>query len=364
MTTTAQLIAVLAGEVGYHEGRNADGHWNNHEKYAAQVPGMAWVSTDEEPWCDVFKCWAYQTAGMPAGSYPVTASVAVSRNWWKAHGRFSEYPSVGAQILFGVNGDVHTGIVVDYDDTYVYTIEGNTNTNGSSEGDGVYHKTHRRTDAYVYGYGHPAGFTGAVKAVEAKYRQTATPPTPKPPTKPKTKPYVVRLGQTLSAIAALLSISLPVILADNPGIKDPNSIVPGQTIQVPYDATPKPSPTSPKPTPTPTPKPPTKPKPPVHAKPKPVVDLSNLVAAALRDPALRQGGTTHAADVRLVEKALQAEGLLSKAYASDGSFGSASVSAYAAWQRRCGYRGAAADGIPGASSLARLAARHGFTVKG
>jgi len=95
---------------------------------------------------------------------------------------------------------------------------------------------------------------------------------------------------------------------------------------------------------------------------RPVVDLSNLVAAAKRDPGLKQGGTTHAADVRIVEAALKAEGLLSAAYASDGSFGSLTVTAYAAWQRRCGWTGKDADGIPGEASLKKLGARRGFDV--
>ncbi|KPC89892.1 hypothetical protein ADL27_38410 [Streptomyces sp. NRRL F-6602] len=102
------------------------------------------------------------------------------------------------------------------------------------------------------------------------------------------------------------------------------------------------------------------------AKPsKPKVSLKNVIAAARRDPGLRQGGTTHAADVKVVEAALKAEKLLSAAYASDGSFGSITVAAYAKWQRsKAGgsYTGSAADGIPGSDSLKRLGARHGFTV--
>jgi hypothetical protein len=94
----------------------------------------------------------------------------------------------------------------------------------------------------------------------------------------------------------------------------------------------------------------------------PKVDLSNLIAAAKADPKASQGHVTHAADVKLVEAALKAEGLLAAAYASDGSFGSVTVAAYAAWQRRCGYTGTAADGIPGQATLAALGKKHGFTV--
>ncbi|WP_030962675.1 peptidoglycan-binding protein LysM [Streptomyces sp. NRRL S-378] len=95
----------------------------------------------------------------------------------------------------------------------------------------------------------------------------------------------------------------------------------------------------------------------------PSVSLAAVIRAAQRDPGLPQGGTTSAADVRPVEAALQREGLLSASYAKDGSFGSLTRTAYAGWQRRLGYSGADADGIPGKTSLTKLGAKHGFTVR-
>jgi hypothetical protein len=109
---------------------------------------------------------------------------------------------------------------------------------------------------------------------------------------------------------------------------------------------------------TPAPVKPTKP-----ATPK--VDLSNVIAAAKADPKGKQGHATHPADVKLVEAALKAEGLLAAKYAADGSFGTTTVAAYAKWQRSKaggGYTGKAADGIPGKASLTALGKRHGFTV--
>lgn len=97
----------------------------------------------------------------------------------------------------------------------------------------------------------------------------------------------------------------------------------------------------------------------------PSVSLSRLVDAAYRDPGLPQGGTTHAADVRPVEHALRAEGLLAAAYASDGSFGTMTRAAYRRWQESPlggSFRGSDADGIPGRVSLQHLADRHGFAV--
>ena len=95
---------------------------------------------------------------------------------------------------------------------------------------------------------------------------------------------------------------------------------------------------------------------------KPRVDLSRLVSAARTDPSARQGHVTYMAGVNLVEAALVKERLLAKAYAGDGSFGSLTRDAYAKWQRKLGYSGSAADGIPGMTSLKKLGAAHGFDV--
>ncbi|MFE7782028.1 N-acetylmuramoyl-L-alanine amidase [Streptomyces nigrescens] len=100
---------------------------------------------------------------------------------------------------------------------------------------------------------------------------------------------------------------------------------------------------------------------PAPSKPSPkVVDLSQLITAARHDPA-KSGTPVSYTGVRVVEDALATEGLLERKYV-DGHYGTTTRSAYARWQRRCGYSGAAADGIPGRSSLDQLAHRHGFRV--
>ena len=104
-------------------------------------------------------------------------------------------------------------------------------------------------------------------------------------------------------------------------------------------------------TPSPAPKPVT----------KPSVSLAHIAYAAQHDPAAAQGHTSYKAEVLLVERALQAEGLLAAQWV-DGSFGSKTVTAYSAWQERLAYSGADADGIPGRTSLSKLGSKHGFTV--
>jgi hypothetical protein len=95
----------------------------------------------------------------------------------------------------------------------------------------------------------------------------------------------------------------------------------------------------------------------------PTVDLSNLIHAARHDPVGPQGATSFPADVKIVEAALMAEGLLSAAYAKDGSFGRLTITAYSQWQKARGFTGDDADGIPGRMTLIELGHRHGFRVK-
>lgn len=174
-------------------------------------------------------------------------------------------------------------------------------------------------------------------AIFAAAPKTSTPAPSTPSTGSSSSTYTVKAGDTLSGIGSKTGVKWETIASLN-GIKAPYVIDVGQVLKL------KAAPTS---------KPAT----------KPTVDLSNLIAAARRDPDLKQGGTTHPADVKIVEKALKAEGLLPSAYATDGSFGSSTVAAYREWQQKCGYDGSAADGIPGKASLEKLGAKHGFKVK-
>ncbi|MEW2406477.1 peptidoglycan-binding protein [Streptomyces griseoviridis] len=155
-----KVLSIANGEVGYHEGK-ADGHWNNKQKYSPAVPGLEW--SNYQAWCATFVSWVALKAGV-ADLFPRTASCATGVSWFKNKGRFSEYPAVGAQVFYGSGGGSHTEIVISYDADYVYTVGGNTNANGSAEGDGVYSKKRARRDAYLYGYGFPAYSGGSVTA--------------------------------------------------------------------------------------------------------------------------------------------------------------------------------------------------------
>jgi hypothetical protein len=92
----------------------------------------------------------------------------------------------------------------------------------------------------------------------------------------------------------------------------------------------------------------------------PEISLRLLVAAAKSNPPMSGNPVTYA-PVRQVENSLVGEGLLALNLA-DGHFGSATVAAYKGWQKRLGYTGSDADGIPGRDSLTRMGAVHGFKV--
>ncbi|MFE3122267.1 N-acetylmuramoyl-L-alanine amidase [Streptomyces hydrogenans] len=106
------------------------------------------------------------------------------------------------------------------------------------------------------------------------------------------------------------------------------------------------------------------PPPPPPTPVRPVVSLSRLIAAARTDPAKGGEPVSYAGTV-VVEAAFVDEGLLSMRH-QDGHYGTATLAAMSLWQEACGFRGRlpgqAADGIPGRTSLTRLAAKHAFTV--
>jgi LysM repeat protein len=259
MSGAKAIIDVLKAENGYREGY-ANGHWDNDEKYAAQVPGLEWANY--QPWCAVFVSWGALKSGN-AALFPRTASCSTALDWFKQRGRFSEYPAIGAQVFYGPNGSAHTGVVYAYDGTYIYTVEGNTNDNGSAEGNGVYLKKRARRDVNTFGYGmpeFPEGVTTADPSLKGRsgfhYEASASgpvlpapvvaPPKPVPaPAPSKVKTVIVKSGMTLTSIAVAAGISLAALLTANPAIKNPNVIYPGETITVPA------APTSAKPLPVP-----------------------------------------------------------------------------------------------------------------
>src|SRR3954449_2185703 len=89
---------------------------------------------------------------------------------------------------------------------------------------------------------------------------------------------------------------------------------------------------------------------------KPVVNMEQVMKAAQLDP--HRGGNRGTKgskdDVARVQRRLHRKHLLPKSSPNDGVFGNQTKSAYAAWQRRLGYSGLGASGLPGPTSLKKL----------
>lgn len=161
-STREQFVNLLKSQAGYHEGRDANGNWNNIQKYSEQTPDLTW--SDGQPWCAVFEAWGAHQVKMDA-LWPMTASCALAVAWWKKQRRFTEYPVLGGPFYMGPGGGDHTGVVWKYDADTIWTVEGNTNDNGSYQGDGVYLRQRpRRGAGSPYGYGVPAYKEGTVSA--------------------------------------------------------------------------------------------------------------------------------------------------------------------------------------------------------
>lgn len=205
--TAADVLNVALPEVGYHEGYS-NGSWNNDQKYSDETPGLEW--SDWQAWCATFVSWCAMKAGA-ADLYPRTASCFTAVDWFKQRGRFSEYPAVGAQVFYGSGGGTHTGLVVDFDATYIYTVEGNTNTNGSAQGDGVYRQKRARRDAFVYGYGYPK-FEGGIRSADPSYAsQKPSDPVPAPvPAKPVVSVAHINAARSADIPAATGHTTYPV----------------------------------------------------------------------------------------------------------------------------------------------------------
>jgi peptidoglycan hydrolase-like protein with peptidoglycan-binding domain len=89
---------------------------------------------------------------------------------------------------------------------------------------------------------------------------------------------------------------------------------------------------------------------------KPVINMSKLLIAAQLDQYRPGNRHTRGAvkSVKRVQRQLRRRGIR---VAVDGNFGAQTMNGYAAWQRRLGFSGLNASGIPGETSLKRLAGR-------
>jgi peptidoglycan hydrolase-like protein with peptidoglycan-binding domain len=92
-----------------------------------------------------------------------------------------------------------------------------------------------------------------------------------------------------------------------------------------------------------------------------VINMEKLLMAAQLDQ-YRPGNRKTAGAVRSVKRVQRQLRRRGFNVVVDGNFGGQTLNAYAGWQRRLGYSGLDASGMPGETSLKRLAGRR-FAVK-
>lgn len=137
-----RIVQIALAEESYEEG------YENYNKYGD------WFMYNNVAWCAIFVSWCANQAGIGIDVIPKAAAVSddvrifQSKDQYRARGEYQ--PKKGDLIFFQEDGlPTHVGIVTGSDESYVYTIEGNTSN-------GVHQRTYALTDTYILGYGLPA----------------------------------------------------------------------------------------------------------------------------------------------------------------------------------------------------------------
>lgn len=172
------IINVALSQVGYREGNYSgdtggenDGYYNNYTEtnywYHNYVSSDMPIGGSYAPWCATFVSWCAEMAGIPSSI--IGRSTCASRHSYgfdvvfyaggstlysssDNDSRFMGYnytPKKGD--LFFTRSWSHVGLVVGVDGAYVITVEGNTNSDGSAEGDGVFRRSSRRIVDLYFG---------------------------------------------------------------------------------------------------------------------------------------------------------------------------------------------------------------------
>ena len=177
MSEVNKLIEIAKAEVGYLEKKsnsNLDSKTENagkgnYTKYARDLDKISGFYNGKKQgfaWCDVFVDWCFVEAfGVERAkelllqpNKSLGAGCKYSMNYYKNKKQFYTSPKVGDQIFFKSGSSItHTGIVHKVDNTYVYTIEGNTSSDAGvvANGGSVNDKKYKLGSSYIAGYGRP-----------------------------------------------------------------------------------------------------------------------------------------------------------------------------------------------------------------
>lgn len=172
------VIAAARAELGYIEKKSnkdlddktANAGDKNWTKYARDLDEIKYFNGRKNGitgWCAVFVCWLFwKSYGLEACEYLLCQKAGTGNCgagpyygmvYFKSKKRFTKTPQPGDQVFFlsasGGEAPSHTGLVVDVDSQYVYTIEGNTSVNGVAGC--VAEKKYALNNSRIAGYGRP-----------------------------------------------------------------------------------------------------------------------------------------------------------------------------------------------------------------
>lgn len=177
MTPVERVINRAKAEVGYLEkktnsqldSKTANAGYGNFTKYMRDLDALGIYDGKKNgyAWCDGFVDWTFisefgvdialKMLHQPKGGYG--ASCTSSYRYYQEAGAAYSSPEIGDQIFFKATdwGMAHTGIVINVDNNYVYTIEGNTSSAAGVVDNGgcVAIKSYPINYSRIGGYGRP-----------------------------------------------------------------------------------------------------------------------------------------------------------------------------------------------------------------
>ena len=215
----ADYLNILKREIGVREDAN------NKVKYSDELHALEPRIDRYAPWCQAFLSWAkwiffgkdLKKARASVYGYLEDFTQNAAGQYKNAK-RWGKDPVVGADVFFkDVNGNInHVGCVLSYDESNIYTIEGNSNNM-------VRTRVYPRSYKSIAGYGYPSFVSPPGKKTNVK----------KPAPTKKSFYYKVKKGDTLTSIAKENKTTVKKLVADN-GIKNKNLIFVGQKILINY----------------------------------------------------------------------------------------------------------------------------------
>ncbi|WP_111955079.1 CHAP domain-containing protein [Chryseobacterium lathyri] len=132
MKLSIKALEVAVSQLGKQESPPGS-NWGEPVKTYLSSVGITFPA----PWCMAFVYWCYELASNQLNlNNTAIKTGGVLAAWNKVTQNIkSSTPQIGSVFImdFG-KGQGHTGLVENFDNQFIYTIEGNTNDTGSREG--------------------------------------------------------------------------------------------------------------------------------------------------------------------------------------------------------------------------------------